>query len=197
MEKNYQVNTEKLLEMSLDDISKMNSKTNKQDKNNNNRRKPFYRNKPQNKRYNSNYNYDKKYTYNKDVKAKKFSNKKYFNKFDVPNTKTRLIITNLHKGVNNQELKGIFEKIGPLKRCGVHWDKVGNSTGVADVEYVNPKDAKEAVEYFNKAEIEGIFMKVQYNDRDNSKNYEHHNFHKSDTATNHKRLFRHRLKYKI
>lgn len=196
MEKNNQINTEKLLEMSLDDISKMNSKSNKQDKNNNNRRKPFNRKKLQNKRYNSNYKNDKKYTYNKDVKAKKYTNKKYFNKFDKPSTKTRLIITNLHKGVNNQELKGIFEKIGPLKRCGVHWDKIGNSTGVADVEYVNPKDAKEAVEYFNKAEIEGIFMKVQYNDRDNSKKYDRHNFHKSDTATNHKRLFRHRLKYK-
>jgi len=36
-----------------------------------------------------------------------------------------------------------------LKRCGIKWDKMGKSTGHADVEYENPKDARKAISDFN------------------------------------------------
>jgi len=41
--------------------------------------------------------------------------------------------------------KAIFEKCGSLKRCGIHWDKLGNSLGTADIEYYNSRDAEKAI----------------------------------------------------
>jgi hypothetical protein len=32
-----------------------------------------------------------------------------------------------------------------LKRCGIHWDELGNSLGTADLEYYNSKDAERAI----------------------------------------------------
>ena len=46
-------------------------------------------------------------------------------------------------------IQTIFSKIGPLKRCGIHWDLMGNSKGAADVEYENAKDAAKAIEEFD------------------------------------------------
>jgi RNA recognition motif-containing protein len=43
----------------------------------------------------------------------------------------------------------LFSDIGELKRCGIHWDILGNSLGTADIEYVNPEHAKKAIEDFN------------------------------------------------
>jgi RNA recognition motif-containing protein len=72
------------------------------------------------------------------------------------NPRSRLLVTNLHQNIINSELKvrgylfkTIFEKVGPLKRCGIHWDNLGNSKGTADVEFFKSEDAKKAVEEFD------------------------------------------------
>ena len=36
-----------------------------------------------------------------------------------------------------------------MKRCGIRWDKLGKSTGKADVEYERPEDAKKAISEYN------------------------------------------------
>jgi RNA recognition motif-containing protein len=36
-----------------------------------------------------------------------------------------------------------------LKRCGVHWDNLGNSKGTADIEYFNTVDAQRAIKEFD------------------------------------------------
>jgi hypothetical protein len=36
-----------------------------------------------------------------------------------------------------------------LKRCGIHWDNLGNSKGSADVEYFRPEDAQKAINDYN------------------------------------------------
>jgi RNA recognition motif-containing protein len=36
-----------------------------------------------------------------------------------------------------------------LKRCGIHWDILGNSLGTADVEYHNSEDAAKAIDEYN------------------------------------------------
>ena len=46
-------------------------------------------------------------------------------------------------------LQTIFSKIGTLKRCGIHWDELGNSKGTADLEYERAEDAKAALKEFN------------------------------------------------
>jgi RNA recognition motif-containing protein len=40
----------------------------------------------------------------------------------------------------------MFAKFGKLKRCGIHWDKVGISLGSADIEYENFRDAEKAMQ---------------------------------------------------
>jgi RNA recognition motif-containing protein len=40
----------------------------------------------------------------------------------------------------------MFSNFGELKRCGIHWDAMGNSKGTADVEYLNADDARKAIE---------------------------------------------------
>ena len=39
--------------------------------------------------------------------------------------------------------------MGPLKRCGVHWDEVGGSLGTADIEYYRAEDAYRAIEEYD------------------------------------------------
>jgi RNA recognition motif-containing protein len=43
----------------------------------------------------------------------------------------------------------IFSRIGQLRKCGIHWDLLGNSKGTADVEYVNAEDAAKAIKDYN------------------------------------------------
>lgn len=50
----------------------------------------------------------------------------------------------------------IFSGLGELKKCGIHWDLLGNSRGTADIVYFNKKDAIAAVEKLN-----GKFVIIQ------------------------------------
>jgi THO complex subunit 4 len=60
-----------------------------------------------------------------------------------------LINSELKVYLNNYSQQNIFSRVGQLKRCGIHWDELGNSKGTADVEFLNPIDAKRAIEEFN------------------------------------------------
>lgn len=73
-----------------------------------------------------------------------------------------MVIRNLNKTIVNSELKTIFEKVGRLKRCGIHWDNLGNSKGTADVEYYRAEDAQKAINDYNHASINELEMKVSY-----------------------------------
>lgn len=68
----------------------------------------------------------------------------------------RLFVSNIHKDVSNHEMnvsyfkiQTIFSGIGKLKKCGIHWDQLGNSRGTADIVYFNRNDAIAAVEKLN------------------------------------------------
>ncbi len=39
--------------------------------------------------------------------------------------------------------------MGVLKRCGIHWDNLGNSKGTADVEYERSENALKAIEEYD------------------------------------------------
>ena len=72
---------------------------------------------------------------------------------------TRLRVSNLAKAITNKELqvllklnKTIFSEIGKLKRCGIRWDRLGNSLGTADIEYFSNEDAAKAIRSFDSIE---------------------------------------------
>ena len=46
-------------------------------------------------------------------------------------------------------MKQLFSGVGKLKRCGIHWDNLGNSKGTADIEFLKPEDAQKAIAEFN------------------------------------------------
>ena len=153
--------TKKLLEMSLDDIAKMNNekkrkfkfgvKKNFRNKRLNNNNKRIRGGHHFRKKNNDNYN---KSNYNKFKKKNKNYEKE---------TRTKIKITNLQKEIKDDELNQFFSSVGKIKFCKIQKDENNNSLGIAYIEYYNPESAKKAIKDFDNAEIEGTFMKLEYN----------------------------------
>ena len=74
----------------------------------------------------------------------------------------RLIVENLNTSVQNAELNNLFKDFGKLTRCGIRFDKMGASRGVADIEFSTHEDAQKAIEKLNDAEIGGVKVTVKY-----------------------------------
>ena len=178
-EKKNENDTKKLLEMSLDDIAKMNNEKRKRNKNQNkfSLRKNYRNNnniKRQNKYNNNNNNNNRRIRGGNHFKRKYNNNyKSHYNKFDKfdntkknkgyeKETRTKIQITNRQKEIKDDELNNFFSSVGKIKSCVIQKDENNNSLGIADIEYFNPESAKEAIKNFDNAEIEGTFMKVQY-----------------------------------
>ena len=135
------IDTKKLLEMSLDDIVKMN--TEKRRKNNFSFKKKFrnnYNKRQYNKSNNKNNNNN-----NKRIRGgnhfRKKNNKnntnynKYYNKFDIINrnknyekeTRTKIEIINLQKEIKDDELNKFFSIVGKIQSCIIQKDENNNS----------------------------------------------------------------------
>ena len=80
------------------------------------------------------------------------------------NERRRLKIQNLNKEFQNSELKKLFEPYGKLIRCGIHFNKMGESTGTADIEFSSHKECEEAINKLDNAEIDGVKVRVRYAD---------------------------------
>lgn len=74
---------------------------------------------------------------------------------------SRIIVRNLAKSITNYDLKKLFEKIGPLKRCGINWNNLGESKGTADVEFVYEKDAIKAKKKYDYKQIKNIPIRIE------------------------------------
>ena len=74
---------------------------------------------------------------------------------------SRIIVRNLAKTITNYDLKKLFEKIGPLKRCGIKWNNLGESKGTADVEFVYEKDAIRAEKKYDYKQIKNIPIRIE------------------------------------
>lgn len=64
----------------------------------------------------------------------------------------------------NDKLHTLFAKIGSLVKCKIQYDKIGRSEGTAIVEYSSGKEATEAIDEFNKMEIDGHELLVEQYD---------------------------------
>lgn len=74
----------------------------------------------------------------------------------------RLIITNLNQDILNADLKKLFEECGLLTRCGIHFDRMGNSKGTADIEFETHDSAEKAIVKLNQADIRGQKISITY-----------------------------------
>lgn len=72
-----------------------------------------------------------------------------------------IYVGNLPYGINEDELKGIFEEYGSVSNVKIITDKYsGKSKGFGFVDMVNDDEAKEAINDLNGAEVKGRNIKV-------------------------------------
>ena len=75
----------------------------------------------------------------------------------------KILVRNLTRSATNSDIKYLFEKIGPLKRCGINWNELGESKGTAEVEYFYRKDAFKACRELDYKSIRGVPIKSKRN----------------------------------
>ncbi|KAI1334012.1 hypothetical protein F5Y15DRAFT_403125 [Xylariaceae sp. FL0016] len=68
---------------------------------------------------------------------------------------TKIRIENLHYDLSEEDLEGLFSKIGRVLKLELVYDRAGRSEGVAYVTYDRRNDAEEAIQEFNGANAKG------------------------------------------
>ena len=85
--------------------------------------------------------------------------------------KCRLFVSKLPTNVNNSDLYTLFSQFGPLNKCKIDFDDLGRSYGTGLLEYKIEENAKQAMEEYNGAELDGKPIKITRNyEPDNKKN---------------------------
>ena len=74
----------------------------------------------------------------------------------------RIRVENLNKDMQNPELAKLFEQYGKLTRCGIKYDKLGISTGIADIEFSTHEECEKAINVLDNADISGEKIRVKY-----------------------------------
>ncbi len=64
--------------------------------------------------------------------------------------------------MQNPELAKLFEQYGKLTRCGIKYDKLGISTGIADIEFSTHEECEKAINVLDNADISGEKIRVKY-----------------------------------
>ncbi|KAI1364420.1 hypothetical protein F5Y08DRAFT_306663 [Xylaria arbuscula] len=73
---------------------------------------------------------------------------------------TKLKVENLHYDLSESDLEGLFNKIGPVVKLELLYDRAGRSEGVAYVTYDVRDDAMEAIREFNGANAKGQPIRI-------------------------------------
>ena len=75
-----------------------------------------------------------------------------------------IIIRNLAKEATNADIKSIFAKIGPIRRCGIKWNSLRGTKDIAEVEYVYCSDAFKAYRILDYKSIKGLPIRIEIKD---------------------------------
>ncbi|KAG4304802.1 hypothetical protein PORY_001855 [Pneumocystis oryctolagi] len=67
----------------------------------------------------------------------------------------RVKIENLHYELTEDDLNGLFKRIGPVTKLKIKYDRSGRSTGIAYVNFEKIEDARNAISQFNGANAAG------------------------------------------
>ena len=77
-------------------------------------------------------------------------------------------IKNLHHGVRNHDIKGLFSKFESYKCSGVYFDGSGRSMGAASVVFEKRSDALKAIKEYNGVRLDGKPLKISFVEGKNS-----------------------------
>ena len=115
-----------------------------------------------NKRYNSQrQQYKRRRQSNIRQNQKRVRNKNK-NNSQNKDLRKRLLITNLDKSYTNEQLKKLFEQYGKLTRCGIHFSKLGESLGTADIQFEKHEEAENAISKVNNTNVGNSVINVKY-----------------------------------
>ncbi|KAI6832404.1 hypothetical protein KC332_g3284 [Hortaea werneckii] len=73
---------------------------------------------------------------------------------------TKLRVDNVHYELTEDDLRGLFERKGPLLSVKLNYDRMDRSTGMAYVTYADYRDARDAVEDYDGQNANGLPIKV-------------------------------------
>ncbi|KAJ7975841.1 THO complex subunit 4A-like [Quillaja saponaria] len=76
-------------------------------------------------------------------------------------TGTKLYVSNLDYGVSNDDIKLLFSDVGELRRYSIHYDKSGRSKGTAEVVFLRESDALAAIKRYNNVKLDGKPLKIE------------------------------------
>ncbi|KAI1103978.1 RNA-binding domain-containing protein [Jackrogersella minutella] len=68
---------------------------------------------------------------------------------------TKIKVDNIHYELTEDDLEGLFSKIGPLLKLELVYDRAGRSEGIAFITYENRDDAMEAIKQYDDANAKG------------------------------------------
>lgn len=68
---------------------------------------------------------------------------------------TRLHVSNLHFNVSNDDVRELFSEVGQLRKAVIHYDKSGRSLGTAEVIFATRDAAVRAIKKYNNLPLDG------------------------------------------
>ena len=92
----------------------------------------------------------------------RFNRRRFDDSKPKTDSRRRIRVENLNKDMQNPDLVKLFEKYGKLTRCGIKFDKMGNSKGIADVEFTTHEECENAIKILDNADISGEKIRVKY-----------------------------------
>ena len=95
-------------------------------------------------------------------RRRRFTKRRFDDSKPKTDSRRRIRVENLNKDMQNPDLVKLFEKYGKLTRCGIKFDKLGNSKGIADVEYTTHEECENAIKILDNADISGEKIRVKY-----------------------------------
>ncbi|KAG4033368.1 hypothetical protein MFRU_005g03780 [Monilinia fructicola] len=72
-----------------------------------------------------------------------------------PSNSAKVLVENVHYDLTEEELEGLFERIGRVSFLKLVYDRAGRSEGIAYVTYEDPRDAQRAIAEFDGANANG------------------------------------------
>ena len=95
-------------------------------------------------------------------RRRSYFNRLYKSENPKKDNRRRIQIENLHREMQNPDLQKLCEPCGKLTRCGIKFDKLGASKGIADVEFSTHEECEKAINKLDNAEINGVRIRVKY-----------------------------------
>ena len=95
-------------------------------------------------------------------RGRRFNRRRFDDSKPKTDNRRRIKVENLNKDMQNPDLIKLFEQYGKLTRCGIKFNKLGQSKGIADVEFSTHEECEKAINILDNADINGEKIRVKY-----------------------------------